>query len=103
MAEPQDAIGSVAEEAMKLVYALSKNAPSTNGRAEEHVCTNSWCPLCQMANYVRDNPEAIERVTQSAAALARSVRDLIEQAVPAKEAATDETAPHKTAPRREGK
>lgn len=103
MAEPQDAIGSVAEEAMKLLYALS-----ANGGAEEHVCTNSWCPLCQMANYVRDNPEAIERVTQSAATLARSVRDLIEQAVPAKEAATDKTAPHetapnKTAPRKEGK
>lgn len=48
-----------------------------------------------MVNYVRDNPEAIERVTQSAATLARSVRELIEQAVPAKEpAAPEETAPH---------
>ena len=108
MAESQDAIGSVAEEAMKLIYALSTNAQSSNGRADEHVCTNSWCPLCQMANYVRDNPEAIERVTQSAAALARSVRDLIEQAVPAKEAAPDKTAPHETAshetaPHEEGK
>ena len=99
MAESQDAIGSVAEEAMKLVYALS-----TNGGAGEHRCTNLWCPLCQLVNYVRDNPEAIERVTQSAAALARSVRDLIEQAVPAKEtaapdkAASDETAPHQDAP-----
>lgn len=99
MAESHDAIGSVAEEAMRLVYALS-----TNGRAEEHVCTNSWCPLCQVVDYVRDNPEAIERITQSAATLARSVRELIEQSVPAKEpAAPDETAPHETAPREEGK
>lgn len=89
MAESQDAIGSVAEEAMKLVYALS-----TNADAEGHVCTNAWCPLCQLVNYVRDNPEAIERVTQSAATFARSVRDLIEQAASAKEAAPPETAPH---------
>ncbi|MBC7595859.1 MAG: hypothetical protein H7288_18305 [Kineosporiaceae bacterium] len=90
MAESHDAIGSVAEEAMKLLYALS-----TNGGVQEHRCTNAWCPLCQMVNYVRDNPEAIERVTQSAATLARSVRELIEQAVPAKEpAAPEETAPH---------
>lgn len=91
MAEPQDAIGSVAEEAMKLIFALS-----ANGEHGEHACSNSWCPLCQLVNHVRDNPEAIERVTQSAATLARSVRDLIEQVVPSKDAAPTETAP--TAP-----
>lgn len=93
MAEHQDAIGSVAEEAMKLIYALS-----TNGESEEHRCTNAWCPLCQVVNYVRDNPEAIERVTQSAATLARSVRDLIEQAVPAKGEANPDTATESDVP-----
>lgn len=88
MAEHHDAIGSVAEEAMKLVFALS-----TNGGAEEHVCTNAWCPVCQLVNYVRDHPEAIERVTQSAADLARSVRDLIEQVAPSQDAAPNEAAP----------
>ena len=87
MADPQDALGSVAQEAMKLLFALSANA-----EAEEHRCTNGWCPLCQVANYVRDNPEAVERVAQSAVSLARSVRDLIEQAVPAKDAGPQEAA-----------
>lgn len=87
MAEHHDAIGSVAEEAMKLVFALSSNRGS-----DEHTCTNAWCPLCQMVNYVRDHPEAIERVTQSAADLARSVRDLIEQVAPSAGTASDETA-----------
>lgn len=95
MVEPQDAIGSVAEEAMKLIYTLS-----TNGGTDEHVCTNSWCPLCQLVNHVRDNPEAIERVTQSAANLARSVRDLIEQVAPSKDRTTAaaEPAPTKDVP-----
>ena len=88
MADQQDAIGSVAEETMKLVFALS-----TGGGTEEHVCTNVWCPLCRLVNYVRDNPEAIERVTLSAAALARSVRDLIEQVTPSTGPAPDGTAP----------
>lgn len=79
MDEPRDAIGSVAEEAMKLVYALTTNNGSDSEKAE-HVCTNGWCPLCQMVNYVREHPEAIEKVTQSAADLARSVLNLIEQA-----------------------
>jgi hypothetical protein len=88
MADQQDAIGSVAEEAMKLIHALS-----TNGGDDEHVCTNAWCPLCQLVNHVRDNPEAIEKVTQSAASLARSVRDLIEQVAPSKGSAPSKDVP----------
>lgn len=81
MADEHDAIGSVAEEAMKLVYALSTSAGANGGT--EHICTNTWCPLCQLVNHVREHPEAIERVTQSAADLARSVLSLIEQIKPA--------------------
>ena len=81
MAEDQDAVGSVAEEAMKLVYALSSGG--SDDEKTEHICTNTWCPLCQFVNYVRDHPEAVEQVTQSAADLARSVLQLIDQIKPA--------------------
>ena len=80
MAEDHDAIGSVAEEAMKLIYAMSTSGG--DGARTEHVCTNTWCPLCQLVNYVREHPEAVEKVTQTAADLARSVLELIEQIKP---------------------
>jgi hypothetical protein len=47
---------------------------------------------------VRDNPEAIERVTQSAATFARSVRDLVEQVAPSRDTESDETAPPSDTP-----
>ena len=86
MAEEHDAVGSVAEEAMKLIYALSTGA---GGEQTDHVCTNTWCPLCQLVNYVRDHPEALEKVTASAADLARTVLQLIEQVKPPTEPAAD--------------
>lgn len=98
MAEQRDAIGSVAEEAMKLIFALS--SANSDEEKTEHVCTNSWCPLCQMVGYVREHPEALEKVTQSAADLARSVLHLIEQANLTKDAGSAATAPPKdTAPK----
>lgn len=92
MPDSQDAIGGVAEEAMKLIFALSGSGSGAD-EDSEHVCTNGWCPLCQVANYVRDHPQAIERVTQSAAELARSVLHLIEQASPPKGAETPKDVP----------
>lgn len=94
MADSQDAIGSVAEEAMKLVYALTTNSVADD--KTEHVCTNGWCPLCQAVNYVREHPEALEKVTQSAADLARSVLHLIEQSNIAKPAPRDHVSPEDT-------
>ena len=93
MADSQDAVGSVAEEAMKLIFALSTNGSGGDDKSSEHTCTNAWCPLCQMVNYVRDHPEAVERVTQSAADLARSVLHLIEQANPPKSNETPKDVP----------
>ena len=96
MADAQDAVGSVAEEAMKLIFALSTNGSGggeKDDKNSEHTCTNAWCPLCQMVNYVRDHPEAVERVTQSAADLARSVLHLIEQANPPKSTETPKDVP----------
>ncbi len=79
MTEPDPAVGSVAEEAFKLFRAMAA-APATDASAD-HVCSTAWCPVCQVVGFVRDNPEAISSVTQSAVALARSLRDLVDTAL----------------------
>lgn len=79
-------VGSVSEEAFKLFRALS--ASSTEAKSDEsHVCTaqsscTSWCPVCQVVGLVRDNPDAVAQVSASAAAFAKSLRDLVESAKP---------------------
>lgn len=90
-AEP---VGSVAEEAFKLFQALTvpspeaeqaeqaeQAAPDDAPDADEHSCSTSWCPVCQIAGFVREHPEAVASVTRSAADLARSVRELIDSAL----------------------
>ncbi len=47
---------------------------------EPHVCTATWCPVCQVVGLVRDNPDAIAQVSASAAAFAKSLRDLVDSA-----------------------
>lgn len=79
MTEPDPTVGSVAEEAFKLFRTMAA-APAT-GSSAEHVCSTAWCPVCQVVGFVRDNPEAISAVTQSAAALARTLRDLVDTAL----------------------
>lgn len=88
MTEGNDKVGSLAEEAWKFVHAISADA-----EADNHGCNNGWCPLCQVVNHLRDNPEVVEQVTQSALSLARSVRDLFEQFVPATDAPVGEDSP----------
>lgn len=73
-----DRVGSVAEEAFKLFRAMA-TPPQASG--EHHACTTTWCPVCQVAGFVRDNPEALVKVSDSAAQLARSLRELIETAL----------------------
>jgi hypothetical protein len=77
-------IGSITEEAFKLFRAM--NGAATTGAAEgeessTHVCTTTWCPVCQVVGFVHDNPEAVAQVSQSAATLARSLRDLLDAAL----------------------
>ncbi|KAA1399761.1 hypothetical protein [Aeromicrobium ginsengisoli] len=75
-------VGSVAEEAFKLFRAMaSQPHAATDGDAATHVCTNAWCPVCQVAGFVRDNPEALAKVAESAAQLTRSLRELIDTAL----------------------
>jgi hypothetical protein len=86
-AEP---VGSVAQEAFKLFRAVtSQDAGGPTGDAHaphaqpspDHACSTSWCPVCQVVDFVRDNPDAIASVTRSATDLARSLRDLVETAL----------------------
>ena len=79
---PTDAdepVGSVAEEAFKLLRALAPDSGSAT--AGDHQCTTAWCPVCQVVGFVRTHPEAVATVTHSAAAFARSVRDLVDTAL----------------------
>jgi len=76
-------VGSVAEEAFKLFRALAGDASA--GDEQPHVCTATWCPVCQVVGFVKDNPEAVEQFSQSAAQFTRSLRDLIDTAMTPKE------------------
>ncbi len=79
MSDPDaEPVGSVAEEAFKLFRAV---ASSSDDEDAGHVCSTTWCPVCQVVGFVRENPEAVASVTDSAAQLARSLRDLVEAAL----------------------
>lgn len=84
-AEP---VGSVAEEAVKLLRAMSGSSGSSasdsaasGSETSDHVCSTTWCPVCQVVGFVRDNPDAVAAVTRSATDLARSLRDLVDTAL----------------------
>lgn len=78
-------VGSVAEEAFKLFRAMASQPHANTADTETHVCTTTWCPVCQVAGFVRDNPEGLARVTESAAQLTRSLRELIDTALTPRE------------------
>jgi hypothetical protein len=80
-----DRVGSVAEEAFKLFRAMASQPQASPDETATHVCTNSWCPVCQVAGFVRDNPEALAKVSESAAQLTRSLRELIDTALTPRE------------------
>lgn len=87
-------VGSVAQEAFKLLRAVAgsagvdaaasrdADASTVDGHvAHDHVCSTGWCPVCQVVGFVRDHPDAIASVTRSANDLVRSLRDLVEVAL----------------------
>ena len=78
-------IGTVAEEAFKLFRAMATQPRADSDEHETHVCTTTWCPVCQVAGFVRDNPEALAKVSDSAAQLTRSLRELIDTALTPRE------------------
>ena len=80
-----DPVGSVAEEAFKLFRAMASQPHAETDDSTGHVCTMTWCPVCQVAGFVRDNPEALAKVSESAAQLTRSLRELIDTALTPRE------------------
>jgi hypothetical protein len=74
-------VGSVAEEAFKLFRAMAAHPDADASGSTSHVCTTTWCPVCQVVGFVHDNPDAVAQVTESAAQLTRSLRDLIATAL----------------------
>lgn len=89
-----DDVGTVGEEALRLVRALGTTSPWETGSSDagardenadrardEHACPNGWCPVCGVVAFVRENPEAIQQVTDSAGSLMRALRDLVDVAV----------------------
>jgi hypothetical protein len=74
-------VGSITEEAFKLFRAMNSAGRTDGDETSSHVCSTSWCPVCQVVGFVHDNPEALAQVSQSAASLARSLRDLLDAAL----------------------
>ena len=81
-----DPVGSVAEEAFKLFRAMASQPHAASGAdSDPHVCTTTWCPVCQVTGFVRDNPDALTKVSESVAQLTRSLRELIDTAMTPRE------------------
>ncbi|VXC03032.1 hypothetical protein [Aeromicrobium sp. 9AM] len=81
-----DPVGSLAEEAFKLFRAMASQPQAASaGDSEPHVCTTTWCPVCQVTGFVRDNPDALTKVSESVAQLTRSLRELIDTAMTPRE------------------
>jgi len=74
-------VGSVAEEALKLIRALNKQAPTHGEPGASHVCEVGWCPVCQVVGFVRENPDVVAQFSQSAAMLKQSLQDIIDAAL----------------------
>ncbi|WP_019146358.1 hypothetical protein [Aeromicrobium massiliense] len=74
-------VGSLAQEAARLLHALSGGEPG----AEPARCPHAWCPMCRLVEHVQDNPEVLEQATQAAADAVRAVRTLLDQLAPKEE------------------
>lgn len=84
-------MGSLGQETLKLLRALAVDADTTAPRresadagppdADAHVCTTSWCPVCQVVGFVKTNPDVVEEVAVAALHLARTVREAFETAL----------------------
>ncbi len=82
-----DEVGSLGQETLKLLRALAVEGqhhdPPGAGHdpGSSHVCTTTWCPVCQVVGYVKANPDVVDEVAQAAVHLARTVRDAVDAAL----------------------
>ena len=87
MTDPEP-VGSLGEEAVRLLRAFAASNvtephDAAHGAEATHVCTTTWCPVCQVVGFVKEHPEVVEQVADSAIQMVRSVRDvLLDQASP---------------------
>jgi hypothetical protein len=97
VADADESIGSLGQETLKLLRALAAERLRAQDPAEKpvgpdasaastHVCTTSWCPICQVVGYVQDHPELVEQVTETvtdaAIQVGRVVRDFLDKTIP---------------------
>jgi hypothetical protein len=105
MSDPDESVGSVAEEAAKLLHALqdwakesgseyagaaasaAEGAASAVHRIDEHIATGSaectYCPVCRVISAVRDtSPEVRQHLTTAATSLLHAAAGLLATNVP---------------------
>jgi hypothetical protein len=105
MSDPDESVGSVAEEAAKLLHALqdwakesgseyaeaaataAEGAASAVHRVDEHIATGaaecSYCPVCRVISAVRDtSPEVRQHLTSAATSLMHAAAGLLNTHVP---------------------
>jgi hypothetical protein len=87
--DPQEEVGSLADEAVRLFGALSDWARDATEGVEEHVATGgaecTWCPLCRTAHAVREaaGPEVRSHLAVAASALLQAAAGVLAAAAPA--------------------
>ena len=105
MSDPHESVGSVAEEAAKLLHALqdwakesgseyagaaasaAEGAASAVHRIDEHIATGSaectYCPVCRVISTVREtSPEVRQHLTTAATSLLHAAAGLLATNVP---------------------
>jgi len=84
---PSDEVGTVGEEAAKLLGALSGWAKDHVGGVDEHVATGApecaYCPICKTVHVLRQaSPEVRAQLATAASSLIQAAAGLLATAVP---------------------
>lgn len=91
MNDPSDDVGSVSDEAMKLLGALSgwarEHGSDLGHGLNEHLATGStectWCPVCRTVHAVRQtSPEVRAHLVSAAGSLLQAASGFLATAVP---------------------
>lgn len=98
-ASGSDPVGSAAEEALRLLGALSGWTSERVGAASEHLATGSaectFCPLCRTVHAMREvSPEVRDHLVAAGASLMQAFAGIVSAAT----AATSRPAPQSSSP-----